>query len=137
MNRRSVTYRFDTREFEATLQKAVQAGLQAAADAGASLVRDRVGVRHGGVPSKPGQPWNSQTNEARGSIFGIITGKGQAAFGSPVQYVKWLEYGTVKMAPRPVFVPLYDELRKRGKRYLLVEGAFIKGAKVNLGRFAA
>lgn len=77
---------------------AAQVGMIAAA----RVVRDAVvavfGTNHGGVPSRPGMPPNSQTNNLRQS-WEIDTAN-PAAY-SEVEYAGFLELGTVDMAARP------------------------------------
>ena len=77
---------------------AAQVGMIAAA----RVVRDAVvavfGTNHGGVPSRPGMPPNSQTNNLRQS-WEIDTAN--PAVYSEVEYAGFLELGTVDMAARP------------------------------------
>lgn len=77
---------------------AAQVGMVAAA----RVVRDAVvavfGTNHGGVPSRPGMPPNSQTNNLRQS-WEIDTAN--PAVYSEVEYAGFLELGTVDMAARP------------------------------------
>lgn len=83
---------------------AAQLGMVAAA----RVVRDAVvavfGTNHGGVPSRPGMPPNSQTNNLRQS-WEVDTAN--PAVYSEVEYAGWLELGTVTpdgkelMAARP------------------------------------
>ena len=77
---------------------ATQVGMIAAA----RVVRDAVvavfGTNHGGVPSRPGMPPNSQTNNLRQSWE--IDAANPAVY-SEVEYAGFLELGTVDMAARP------------------------------------
>lgn len=77
---------------------AAQVGMIAAA----RVVRDAVvavfGTNHGGVPSRPGMPPNSQTNNLRQSWE--IDAANPAVY-SEVEYAGFLELGTVDMAARP------------------------------------
>ena len=70
--------------------------------AAARVVRDAVvavfGTNHGGVPSRPGMPPNSQTNNLRQSWE--IDAANPAVY-SEVEYAGFLELGTVDMAARP------------------------------------
>ncbi len=86
-------------------QAATDAGLTGVAEKAADYAARSMGTDHGGVPSKPGDPPNVQTSNLRNNIsFGSpesLGTPGQSAYGTNVEYGRFLEQGTVKMRPRP------------------------------------
>lgn len=54
--------------------------------------------------SAPGQAPASDTGRLVGSIYAALTGRLEATGGSPLAYAYYLEYGTRKMAARPVWL---------------------------------
>ena len=64
--------------------------------------------------SAPGEPPKTDTGVLVGSIS-VSIGKGGmvADVGSDVEYAKYLEFGTTKMAARPWLHPTFKRLKKR------------------------
>lgn len=87
-------------------------------------IYQRGNIRH--QASKPGQAPATDKGRLVGSIYfdkarGFL-GAAVATVGSKLAYAKWLEYGTRKMKPRPVWEPEAKKARvkfiKRIERYL-------------------
>ena len=69
----------------------------------------RGGVAH--QASAPGEAPMSDTGTLVGSVYHQKEGNLRATAGSRLSYAVYLEYGTTKMAPRPVWEPVTDEQR--------------------------
>lgn len=65
------------------------------------------------IASAPGGPPNVDTGAYRASITAERRSNSEAAFGTDLDYPVYLEYGTVKMGPRPLFAPAAVELGRR------------------------
>lgn len=104
------TVTFDSSRFESLLIRAVNDGLAAAADVGADTAKRSFGSDHGGVPSSPGNPPNSQTGNLQGSIkYAHPDALGtplHAAYGTPVEYGRHLEFGATVTAKRTKYLPV-------------------------------
>lgn len=60
-------------------------------------------------------PWNDQTGEARGGLYGIGEATGQGAaieLGGTAPHQPFLELGTYKMSPRPIIRPTMDRVER-------------------------
>lgn len=94
---------------------ALDSGVQKATLAGASVyqaeLKMKLGRNHGGVPSLPGNPPNSQTGDLSRSITVKSKEIGTAQIGPNVPYGVWLEFGTTKMAARPFVRPVAADKR--------------------------
>ena len=84
----------------------------------------RRGVEH--QASAPGEPWASDHGGA-GALGRIVTSydesrlAGKVNFGA--EYAPYLEYGTQRMAPRPVARPALANKRAEIERVIAAEGA--------------
>lgn len=109
---------------KALLIKAMNAGLTAAAEVAANQAERSFGSDHGGVPSAPGSPPNSQTGHLRNSIAycspDALGTPLRAAYGTNVAYGRHLEFGavirpkSVKYLPVPINLPARLMLRRLG-----------------------
>jgi hypothetical protein len=95
----------DPAGFARLVAKACNAGVTAAAAVLADTMVRQLGRNHGGVPSKPGKPPNSQTGQLSRNTGFARAVNGVAAAGTAQDYGVHLEFGTVKMAPRPWLRP--------------------------------
>lgn len=96
-----MSVRWDSDKIVAAMTGAVHAGLDAAADVIADAAVAIHGRDHGGVPSRPGDPPNVQTNNLRASIRRTRASNFHVGVGTAVDYGRYLEFGTVTIAPRP------------------------------------
>lgn len=104
------------------LTKALNRGVTNAAMVAATQAERSFGSDHGGVPSSPGSPPNSQTGHLRNSIAFAspesLGTPGHAAFGTSVEYGRHLEFGAVvrprkvRYLPVPVNKAAKDMLRR-------------------------
>lgn len=63
------------------------------------------------VPSKPGQPPNTDTGRLVGSVSSRVVRKNVTETSVEAEYGVPLEYGTDKMAPRPALRPAFNEMK--------------------------
>lgn len=106
----------------AKLTRALNKGVTNAALAAATQAERSFGSDHGGSPSSPGSPPNSQTGHLRNSIAFAspesLGTPGHAAYGTSVEYGRHLEFGAVvrprnvKYIPVPVNKAAKDMLRR-------------------------
>lgn len=61
--------------------------------------------------SAPGQPPATDTGALAGSVYSDIS-PGMATIGSRLAYASYLEYGTRRMAPRPIWAPEAERARE-------------------------
>lgn len=116
------------------INRAIHNGIDAAAEV---IVNEAVAIHgrdHGGVPSKPFNPPNVQTNNLRGSIRRTRAAEFRAGVGTAVDYGKYLEFGTERMlnavpgGPRPWLRPALARATAQAKL------AFAAGVRVQLKR---
>lgn len=69
----------------------------------------RAGVTH--IASQPGFPPNADTGTLRASIHWTAEGQLSRTISDGVAYGVMLEFGTVRMAPRPFMGPALERLR--------------------------
>lgn len=103
------TFRWNPEAFIESLRRGANAGASAAAVVGADAAVRSFGSDHGGVPSKPGSPPNSQSGNLRNSVAATAPGamgNGRAAFGTAVFYGKVMENGATIRAKRTKFLPV-------------------------------
>ena len=53
------------------------------------------------IASEPGESWANRSGKAKGGLFYRVINSTKMKFGNTVDYAKFLELGTFKMAPRP------------------------------------
>lgn len=58
---------------------------------------------------KEGAPWTDRTAYARGSLFARAEGTNIVIGTTNTEYGLFLEFGTSRMAPRPIIRPVMDE----------------------------
>ena len=63
------------------------------------------------VPSKPGQPPNTDKGGLVGSVSARRIRKNVTETTVEAEYAAFLEYGTHKMAPRPALRPAFNEMK--------------------------
>lgn len=74
------------------------------------------------VVSKPGDPPNSDTGRALSSIaFEINESQLEGVVGSNLNYLKWLEFGTLTVAARPWLSVAFEKFRQKFKRMFNVK----------------
>lgn len=104
------TVTFDASRFEGILIAAVNDGLAAAANVGADTAKRSFGSNHGGAPSSPGSPPNSQTGRLRNSVMyahpDALGTPMHAAYGTAVEYGRHLEHGATVTAKRTKYLPV-------------------------------
>lgn len=115
-----VTVQFDQAWTE-RITPALNAALFSGARVGAEVARGLLGRDHGGIPSIPGNPPNSQSGHLSRSISAAspedLGTPRRAAFGTNVVYGKYLEFGATPVAKGGALViPI-----NRAARRLLVE----------------
>jgi hypothetical protein len=72
--------------------------------------------------SRPGDPPNSDTGRALSSIaFEINEQQIEGVVGSNLNYLKWLEYGTLHVAARPWLSVAFDKFRMKFKKIFNVK----------------
>lgn len=89
-------------------------GLDRAGKAMVGIVRDRLAVAGGGVPSAPGESPRKQTGELQASVGYAVDLRARTVtvtVDHPAALA--LEYGTRIMAPRPYLRPALHEYRDR------------------------
>lgn len=124
MSRVTFTWRGD--QFERLVDRAVRKGLSDAAMVLADGVVRIFGVNHGGVPSQPGEPPNSQTGHLRNSVAFVTANQDWQAFvGSNVPYARYLNFGTTRIEPRPWAVPALNRSRARMQRVFASSAAAV------------
>ena len=63
------------------------------------------------VPSRPGEPPNTDTGRLVGSVTTRVVRTNQVELSVEAAYAGWLEFGTDKMAPRPALVPASEYIK--------------------------
>lgn len=120
----NVEVKMDTSEIEKAIRRSMLAGAKAGAEVVRSAIVSNLGTGHGGVPSEPLSPPNTQLGNLRDSIVSRPDKDDDvsyriAAGGTPaVPYARALEYGYEKrkLAPRPYFFSGAAESRERAMR---------------------
>lgn len=113
----------NTADFMQRLDAAIGKGLEAAAAKLADGIAVTFGRNHGGVPSKPGQPPNTQFGGLRNSIGytgARKEGKAWKAFaGSSLEYAAYLEKGAVikPKNAKMLMIPLSHAMKLAIRRY--------------------
>jgi hypothetical protein len=112
--------RWDAAGIMRKAEAAATAGLVVVGQHVEKEMRGILGRNHGGIPSRPGSPPNSQTNFLRGQIRYEMRGPLEVAIGSGAFYGAVLETGAVIRAKKKaLMIPLSPEMKKltaRGKR---------------------
>lgn len=62
------------------------------------------------APSSPGNPPHVDTGNLKNSLVFEMTGKNSGEVRVMAEYGAFLEYGTVRMAPRPFLTPAVDKV---------------------------
>lgn len=71
--------------------------------------------------SAPGQAPATDTGRLVSSIYFKRVGKYTAAIGSPLDYAQYLEFGTMKIEPRPSWIPAAEKnVPRLEKRFLRI-----------------
>lgn len=96
-----MSVQWDTERIKQAILAAADKGLEAAGDVVANKAVTLIGINHGGVPSKPLFPPNSQTGNLHKSITRTRAEAGKVSVGTAVEYGRYLEFGTYRMLPRP------------------------------------
>lgn len=92
--------------------------------AGALVCADRAvrnfGANHGGVPSLPGNPPNSQSGHLRNSVTAVhskdLGVPLAAAFGTNVPYGRYLEFGANPKGKPWLTIPVHPEAKRASRR---------------------
>jgi hypothetical protein len=122
-----VTWKGD--EFLRLLPKAVDEGLTAAAERLHAQTTRIFGRQHGGRPSAPGMPPNSQTGTLRGRMSYTPGRNGLATVYSPLAYARFLERGGVitpkraKMLAFPISAKGRSLIRSHGTPARAIDAA--------------
>lgn len=96
-----MSIQWDDNRIKAAILQAANKGIEAAGDVVANRAVTLIGNDHGGVPSLPGNPPNTQTGTLHKSITRTVAEAGKVLVGTAVEYGPYLEFGTSRMAPRP------------------------------------
>jgi hypothetical protein len=114
----SVTFRWTPEQFKAAVGQAIDKGLKDAAMVGSDIAARQLGTQHGGKPSKPGMPPNSQTGTLRRSHAWELNRPRVARYGVGVKYGPWLQHGTDRMAARPwLLIPIQRHRQRLNQRF--------------------
>jgi hypothetical protein len=100
----------------AAIDAAANAGLSALAEVVADTAVRSFGINHGGVPSIPGNPPNSQLGLLYWSIKWVASTNLVSYVGTGVKYGYWLEFGTRRRKPRLDPRPWLRPALARGSR---------------------
>lgn len=132
--RTTIKWRGD--QFLNALPGAIDAGLTAAAARLADQAVRSFGRDHGGVPSAPGSPPNSQRGSLRNSV-GFAAGRGGRAYvGTGLAYGRHLEFGAVsrprraKMLAIPLNKAAKSALRRFDSARAAIEAARREGKRI-------
>jgi len=102
---------------EAQVTMASSEGIRHCGEILEKAMKSIIGRGHGGVPSSPGQPPNSQTNTLRGQIRYEMRSHLEVAVGSGAFYGAVLERGgTIRAKKKMLMIPLSKEMKKRTAR---------------------
>lgn len=102
---------------EAQVTMAASAGIRHCGEVLERAMKSIIGRGHGGVPSRPNQPPNSQTNFLRGQIRYEMRGHLEVAVGSGAFYGGVLERGgTIRAKKKMLMIPLSREMKRRTAR---------------------
>jgi hypothetical protein len=110
--------KLDTTKMRTAILAAADAGLEAAGDVIANRAVTSMGTNHGGVPSAPLGPPNSQSGTLHKSIMRTKAINHVVKVGTAVKYGRYLEFGAVvtpKKAER-LAIPLNAEARMLSRR---------------------
>jgi hypothetical protein len=112
--------RWDAAGIMRKLEAAATAGLVVVGQHVEKEMRGILGRNHGGIPSRPGSPPNSQTNFLRGQIRYEMRGPLEVAIGSGAFYGAVLETGmTILPKKKRLAIPLSKDAKaacRRGQR---------------------
>lgn len=113
-----VTYKIDINKVSATIDRAVDSGLRAAAGLLADAARRSMGTGHGGIPSAPGQPPNVQRNTLRRSVTFVKNKPGLYYVGTGLALGRWMEKGVNNTNPsgKWIVIPLSKEAKSKSAR---------------------
>lgn len=105
----NIDFDFDFEQVEEDMDTVLEKGMELALIDMVNRAKIMVsrGNRSGDNPSDPYEPWKTVTGRGRSSIdYMIMTDPIRGAFGTNVEYLRHLEFGTRDMLPRPVFRPV-------------------------------
>lgn len=130
----SVTFRWTPEQFQAATREAINKGLTDAAMVASDICVRAIGRDHGGQPSKPYNPPNSQSGTLRRSHGWELNRPLVARYGAGVFYAKWLQEGTRPrgkshpgMAPRPwLTIPITRHKQRLNERFTRSAVAIMK-----------
>lgn len=91
-------------EMESRVVRAIQRG------PASGRIYQKYNPRRTHQASAPGQAPATDTGVLAGSVYSDIA-PGMATIGSRLAYASYLEYGTRRMAPRPIWVPEAERAR--------------------------
>lgn len=97
----NVSFKWTPERFTAAMGEAVNKGLTDAAMVAADICARSLGTNHGGIPSEPYSPPNTQTGTLRRSHGWELNRPRVARYGVGAFYGPLLQRGTSRMKPRP------------------------------------
>lgn len=110
----------NTGRFLATLRESFQHGLTAGAAMAADYAVRSFGSDHGGVPSLPGRPPNTQSGRLRNTVTftgADLAGPLTSAYGTNMMYGRVLELGgTIRARGKALAIPLSPEVKRQVAR---------------------
>lgn len=123
----SVTFRWTPEQFQAATREAINKGLTDAAMVASDICVRAIGRDHGGKPSKPYNPPNSQSGTLRRSHGWELNRPLVARYGAGVFYAMYLQTGTKRMAPRPwLTIPITRHKQRLNERFTRSAVAIMK-----------
>jgi hypothetical protein len=107
---------WDDGKLNRAIDAAANAGLTGLAEVVADTAVALFGINHGGVPSLPGNPPNTQLSQLRNSVVFVPSTNLISYVGTGVNYGRWLEFGTRRVKPRLAARPWLRPALARGSR---------------------
>lgn len=115
-----MSIKWDGNNFLRHVRSAAEDGLYAGATIAADQAVRNFGRNHGGVPSLPGSPPNSQSGHLRNSVTAVhardLGIPLAAAYGTNVPYGRYLEFGANPKGNPWLTIPVSPEAKRASRR---------------------